>query len=102
MHLPCRDGSHVLANSLCCKGTEGKNVTCSPPFPPSQCWYLIAVSPRFSATTRSFSLSDWRTARAAIWVYLLYLFLFLINASGYFKEGTIREELSPGGSRHCW
>ena len=31
------------------------------------------VRPRFSAATRSPSLSDWRTARAAIWVYLLYL-----------------------------
>lgn len=31
------------------------------------------VRPRFSAATRSLSLSDWRTARAAIWVYLLNL-----------------------------
>jgi hypothetical protein len=71
MHLP----RHVLASSSDSEDREG-NVTCSPPFPPSQCWYFRAVSPRFSAANRSFSFSDWRTARAAIWVYLLYLFFF--------------------------
>ena len=47
--------------------------TCCPPTPFSHFWYLTVVKPRFSATTRSSSFNDARSARAVIWAYLLYL-----------------------------
>jgi hypothetical protein len=35
-------------------------------------------------------------------VFVIPDFIQSIDASSGFEKGTIREELSPGGSRHCW
>ena len=66
-------GKGTVSDAAARTAGDGGARTWGPPWPFSQRWYLRMVRPRFSATTRSSSLSDARRARAAIWVYLLYL-----------------------------
>lgn len=56
-----------------CDGEHGGGLTWTPPRPAFHSCHLSETAPRFSALSRSSSLSPCRVARAAIWTYLLNL-----------------------------